>query len=1640
MNSRVSHGHRLLRILAAFLCALLICSLFPLTAFAWPTGSQVSSWYGDSVVGSHGGAFQHPGSWSVLIYGADGTQTGKTIRGGGDYRHFTLTDSSGDTRWVYCVEAGLNFTTADSAYTVDSGYLGRLPATAQQGIKLAALYGWKPGASTPAGNANDYYMATQVIIWEYQQQLRADAHSRHSNGVADANQFYNIIAGTAAETCYNWILDRIASHNTVPSFTSTSSGSAPTHELKWDTKDKVYRLTLTDTNNLGIDLQALSGHPNVTITRSGNRYTITSTKMIMDPVTFQFRKNVPTGDAIVIWGRPGYQTMMTGAEDPVVFYAKIKTETYGWARLIKTSEDGIVSGIRLNISGTDILGNKVNTDVTTGANGRVDAKLLPGTYLVKEHPIDRYVTPPPQYVTIESGQVSEVHFTNILKKFRVQLTKTDAHTGVVQGDASLAGAVYGLYKGDQLMDTYTTDVNGQFMTRYYVCGTDWTIRELTPSTGYLLDTTVHPVGADARLYEVELNTTENHVTEVVKYGYVRLIKHTDDWDEDILAEEQDESDSAGMIEQPEAGATFEIFLRSAGSYANAKETERDILTTDADGIATSKQLPYGYYTVHQTAAGPAGANKNFIPDFTVFVSQDGFTYSYILKNDTIFGRLKVEKRDAETGQIIPIGGVGFKVRDLDTGEFITQRVWYPNPIDIDTYYTSDEGWLMLPDALPKNTAGYELIEVQAPHGYVLDGNPIPFTIDGSESVVTVVQQNTPQKGTITITKTGEVFSSVVENEGFYQPVYAAMGLPGAVYDIIADEDIYTGDGTLRYAKDTVVETLTTGADAKATSGQLYLGKFRLVERQAPVGMVLALDPVFVELAYAGQEVEVTHTDLGIYDERQKVAVDLVKAMETDELFGIGLGDEYKNISFGLYAATDIVALDGATIPADGLIEVVSLEPITDGQVPAEGAEGAGGESGAQADGKTWRMLAGAFSSDLPFGSFYVQERATNSQHVLNDTQYPVVFACQGQDVAVVSVAVNEGKAVENELIRGDVEGIKLGEQQGEPSGDAKKEGKEPDPYAGRRLAGALIGLFRPEDEKMTRETALMTTRSAEDGSFGFTGIPHGHWVIKEIAPPTAYTLSPEIHHVYIGVDGQLSTIRIENTLIRGAVQLVKTDADRPGEKLPGAVFELYADTNGDKKLDTSDILLGELDEPDSGVHERRGLVYGGYFIKEKTAPASYKADENVYYFEIREDGDFILIENNKDGKGFTNEAQKGNLRIKKSSSDGTLAGFSFKVEGEGYSKVFETGANGEIMIEGLRVGKYTVSEVENKASAGYTRPKPVTVEVKTGETVEITMRNEKPTPPTNPPNRPTTPTTPAKPTPPPDTKVVPKTNDSGAIVVWAILFGITALGGTVLIVRAVKRRKKAGRNALAVFSVTLCIAMAAGSGAMFVGEVLGYRQGADTYAELGRYVSPGKPCGDAGTGDSDGPQLPNIDFEALRTINPDIAGWLWCENTPINYPVVQGENNSFYLNHLFDGTKNKAGCLFVDSANMPLEDGNTVIYGHNMLDGSMLSSIVAYTEQAYYDAHPILYLLTPSGNYAMELFSGYTAATNADAWTLTWDNEDRYGQWLADTKNQSQFESEGVTLSPQDKVMTLSTCTNGGRDRFVVVGRLTALP
>ena len=1386
------------RILSAALCLLMMITALPMSAFAWTSeeGKSCTSSFGDYYVGSDGEYYRSKATYSFIVYDSKGNITVQSINAGNAKRKYLMTDNSG-THQVYCVESGVDFNTGNS-YVSKSGknssYFQNLPTDAQFGIMMALMYGWHEGKSSPVAgtNVDDYAFATQTIIWEYQQQLRTSPSNRQSANGIDGDTYYYSLKGRPAEKCYNWILSQVSKHYTIPSFAARSQSNADTYTLKYNPDTKKYSLTLEDTNNTLSDIQfSASG---ISVTRSGNQYTFTSDKMITSPVTVSAQKdvNLDCGE-MLIWGCVGKQTMVSGASDPVYFYFRLNTETYGTGQIKKTSEDGVVSGISFNISG-----NGVNKTVTTGADGTVDVQLMPGVYTVTEQSIDRYEPQSVQRVTIVSGHTATVtfnntlkrgsleiiknsednlvegvkfhlygtslsglpvdeyavtdengvarfenvlisgetpytveevdtavryvvpesqtapiewekvtsrSFTNILKKFNVTVTKSDAETGTAQGDASLAGAVYGIYKGEELIDTYTTDENGQFTTDYYICDDDWTIREISPSEGYLLDTTIHHIGAEPELYTVERNSTANDVTEQIIKGNIAIIKHTDDGET--------------QIETPETGATFEVYLKAAGSYDAAKETERDILTCDENGFAQTKDMPYGVYVVEQTSGWEG---RELMKPFEVFISKDGQTYRYLINNANFESYIKIVKKDAETGATIPYAGAGFQIYDPN-GELVTMTFTYPEVTTIDTFYTTADGYLITPQTLEYGT-GYSIVEVQAPYGYVLNSEPVYFDVtqDGSAeesgiTVIEVVRSNMAQKGTITVSKSGEVFTSVSENNGMYQPVFAVQGLEGAVYEITAAEDIYTLDGTLRASKGEVVDTITTGTDGTAKSKELYLGKYEVKEITAPYGMVLNDEIHAVELVYAGQNIAVTETETSFYNERQRVEIDLVKSLETDEAYGVGNNGEIFDVTFGLYAETDLTAADGTVIPADGLIEIISLDE----------------------NGK------GTVNSDLPFGSYYVKELSTNSAYVLNEQKYPVHFEYAGQDTAVVHLSANDGETIENEIIYGSVSGLKSDED-------------------GNALGGAVIGIFKTGTEEFTKENAIQTTTSADDGSFSFEKVPYGTWVIREIESPTGFVLSEEEIAVTVGKVDEVVEIELVNYFIKGNIELTKVDADYPDNKLTGAVFEVYADTNGNGEFDKDDKLCGEMTELEGGIYQMTELRYGKYFVREKTAPDGFVLDDGVYGVSIEENGKTYTVEN-KAGVGFINDAQKGSLKIVKTSSDGKVEGFSFRVtSADGYDQTFKTDKNGEIFIEDLRIGEYTVSEVSDSASAGYILPADKQATVKTDSTTIVEMHNE--------------------------FRDTPKTGDDFNLGLWVSLAAASVIGAGVLGFVGFKKKKK----------------------------------------------------------------------------------------------------------------------------------------------------------------------------------------------------------------------------------------------------------
>lgn len=1354
---------------------------------------------------NYGGEWGH-NSLSFMNGWSTATSRFTTIRAMGSY----------EGNICYCIEPGVPQQTGNTFTKKGEDFWDEYPSSynstiSPDDIKLFIgrifQYGYTGTISTSWRSQNEggdklaNAVATQLLIWETVVGERdADFNKVGTGGksaiveqISTNHPLYSRIMGY-----YNSIAASVQRHSKVPSFLAKSAGKAQNIELEWN--GEAYTATLADTNGVLSDYVFSANASGIRFSVSGNTLTITADDAPSDTVTITAEKKNSQRRGVITWTDGVYgpngklQDTVTYAQtvnDPVKGYLNIKV-SYGSAKIVKTSEDGKVEGISFTITG-----NGVNKTVTTGAGGIIQIdNLAPGVYTVTEQNYDKYEPQEVRRVTVVSGQVTTVNFnntlkrgtlivtktsedglnegvkfhlygtslsglavdeyavtdsagkavfsdvligtgytleevdtairyvvpekqtaavewntvtnksfTNILKKWNVTVTKSDAETGLPQGDATLAGAVYGIYKGDQLVDTYTTDANGQFTTKYYVCGDDWTIREITPSEGYLLDNTVYPIGAAAKNYTVEYNTTASDVTEQIIKGRIAIIKHTDDGET--------------QLETPEVGAEFAIFLKAAGSYDNAKASERDYLTCDENGYAATKDLPYGIYTVHQ-AKGWDG--RELLADFDVYIAKDGQTYRYLANNRNFESYIKIVKVDAETGKVIPLAGAGFRLYRPDRS-LITQTFTYPEVTTIDTFYTNSDGYLITPEKLEYGT-GYSLVEVSAPYGYTLNSEPIYFDVtadnateENTVTVVEVTKPNTAQKGVIRISKSGEAFSSVTEADGIYQPVFAVKGLEGAVYEITAAEDIITPDGTLRYAAGAVVDTVTTDETGLAESKPLYLGKYEVKEITAPTGYVLNTEIHTAELVYAGQEVEITETAADFCNERQKAAVSLDKVLEQDERFGIGKNGELSAVTFGLFAAEELTAADGSIIPADGLLEIVSMD-----------------ENG-----------HAVCKTDLPFGSYYLKELSTDGHYILSDEKYPIVFEYAGQDTALVEIKANGGAPIENKLLYGEIRGLK------------KNEG-------GSGLAGALIGLFRADCTEFTTENAILTATSAEDGSFSFTRVPYGNWIVREIEAPTGFVLSEKAYPVTVDADGAVIEVEIENTRIRGTVQLTKTDRDYPGNKLTGAEFTVYRDSNGNKELDADDERLGTLTETGIGVYEMADLLYVGYFVKETKAPQGFYPDDNAYYFEITEDGKTVTVENEA-GKGFVNAPQVGSLKIIKTSSDGKVEGFSFRVTGpNGYVGVFTTDKNGEIIIENLRIGEYVVSEVSDGASSAYVLPADKTASVFEGAVTKVEMHNE--------------------------LRDTPKTGDDSNPALWLALLGVSAAGAAALGVVGFRKRRK----------------------------------------------------------------------------------------------------------------------------------------------------------------------------------------------------------------------------------------------------------
>ena len=903
----------------------------------------------------------------------------------------------------------------------------------------------------------------------------------------------------------------------------------------------------------------------------------------------------------------------------------------------------------------------------------------------------------------------------------ISIEKLDNATGsTAQGDSTLSGAVFEiwdegktkvvdmLYCGDQTTATSKELPLGNY---FY--------REKIPPLGYTHDPAYYPISITYEGQNVSVVKRYGTIENKVIQGKIALVKHTEEPDEDV-------DPSNPQVEQPLEGAIFEIYLKEAGSYEKAKESERDRLTTSSDGYCESKWLPYGWYTVEEVFSPQ---DTKLVEPFDVFISSDGEIYRYIANNPHFKSLVKIIKVDSETGKTIPAAGVTFKIWDIAEEAWVAQTIHYPTPTTITEFQTAADGTLVLPE--PLKSGDYLLYEEKSCYGYLLTDEPVPFTIHSSQedpAIAEVIMANKPAKGTIVIEKTGELLTGVQEKETEYGtqyvPVFEQTPVSRQEFEVVAASDVYTLDGTLRYEAGTVVDTVVI-KNGRGESKQLYLGDY--VVREKTTGEPLVLDPAEypVSLEYEGETVPVVHSSVAIENKRQQVAIEVDKQMEeladAPENFA-----PYADVLFGLYANEDIENASGdIVIPKDGLIALLPVD----------------------SDGK------GLYTGKLPFAQTYVKELKTNVYYQMNPEKYEINIAYQGETVQTAKIRLEQ--TIPNELKQGRIVIYKRGEMlvgstQSEQNGytvyqpvyeTAMLPGVTFDILADENIYDIFGNLLYAENETVD------TVVTGPDGRAVSRLLHLGKFRIVESSVPDGVVINREPQHIVLGAGGEVAevishTISIENQRQKASIDLSKVceipeNAPEDFNPYKDILFGIYANENisgidGEIAIPKDALMELVSISEDGKATLKSDFPIAKYYAKELSCMDGYQLLEEKLEFAFEYQGpDTEVVNIHIGGKDAENRLQRGSLKIIKTfeGRETPLEGVPFRIVGTttvGTEVIIEaeTDRNGEILLEGLLVGNYQIEELESELTEGYVLSEKQAAVVAPDEIAELTINNE----------------------------------------------------------------------------------------------------------------------------------------------------------------------------------------------------------------------------------------------------------------------------------------------------------------------------
>lgn len=913
-------------------------------------------------------------------------------------------------------------------------------------------------------------------------------------------------------------------------------------------------------------------------------------------------------------------------------------EAKGRIRITKTNGDPENGDYSLAGSVFDVYdGEKVVTSITVDASGIGTSEPIKlGSYVVKERAASYgFVRNKEEYpVTLTyAGQTipvvyDEAEIANMPQLGVISITKVDKETGSVpQGDASLYGARYEIRDAEgTVVDTLTATGTRVVRSKPLPLGI-FQIVEVESPEGYLK--------ADPITVEIEYGGQEVEVTavgatvedEVVK-GRIRLVKFGN---RELGAGTPEDLDQKPALE----GVQFEIKLKSSREIV-------DTITTLSDGSCISKELPYGRYVVTELKS-EANEGYQLIEPFEVDITQDEQVYSYILENKAVEMKVRLVKVDAQTGKTVPMSGFTFRIED-EKGNPVSFEILYPQPQVVDTFRTDESGTLYLPGKLVKGN--YRLFELNAQAPYLLQEEPLQFTISGEESqdgqTVVVEFPDEVAKGTIQIEKKGEVLCGATTKETeygtLYVPVYEERGLEGVTYEVYAMENIGTPDGTVYYREGEKVTEITTGSSGTAKAEGLYLGRYKLVEKNGKPGFVRDTREHVVELKYKDQHTAIVVEAVTLWNQRQKARVEIAKLAEEFEngSFQIGYGEGFV---FGLYAKDAI-----GDIPAGGLVDILTTD----------------------AEGKA------VSNADLPLGYYELKELQVPKQgYVKNEIIYAIDLTCKNDMEEVFVDDSCKQEPIVNAMEKKRVEVIKV---------DAND--------TNRKLAGAVFNIYDKEG------TAVGQIVTDERGWGQSDELPlYQEFTLKEVKSPSGFVLSPE-EITFTLTDETPEVLRFELENRPTEVTLKKTDI-ATGEPVPGASIEIW---NEQDEI----VFEGVTGQDGLTIYE---LPAGTFTFQETISPDGMAINTETFTFTIDETGKItgqteiqdepitLLIEK----KNSYGDTPLGNVRFQLQDGEGNL--LKLKDTGKGYWIAAEDGVDsfqvdgsGKAEIRYLKAGEYALLE------------------------------------------------------------------------------------------------------------------------------------------------------------------------------------------------------------------------------------------------------------------------------------------------------------------------------------------------------------